>query len=132
MQVGTVEAWPAIETQEETVPEVEAPEREEREPVEVKVVSHDYDARRVALSKVDVRTLRNRLSEADGSDGGVYASLKKPEVIEKIIDFEQLIGHSIDEEIEIKSAIPDDNDLSEPEPEDDDSSVELTREVALE
>lgn len=122
--------WPPV-TETQDVPDV-IETKNEREPVQVKVVSNDYDARRVTLGKYDVRTLRKQLSAAGGGSLEEFKTLSKPDLIEKSVAYEQLIGHSLEDEIAKSDNIPDDTDLSEPEPEDDNDIVELTRESALE
>ena len=119
--------WPDIETKEVPIV-VEEPVKEVKEPVKVSIKSQDSDARRVELSKIDVRTLRKQMRLAGGEYEGIDTQ-KKSDVVEAIIAYEKLLGRTIEEEIAI---VPDDNDLSEPEAEDDDEPVELTREAALE
>ena len=127
--------WPAADKTEDVFVELvtSQPEKDEREePISVPIVNHDWDNRRVQLGKTDVRSLRKLLNQAGAGAPEEFSSLSKQQVLDKAIDYEKLIGHTLEEEIEKRSAVPDDNDLSEPEAEDDDSVVELTREFALE
>jgi hypothetical protein len=136
------QSWPNIEIPnletkgipvEELIEAAEQEEREDRaEPVQVKISDKDGDARRVALGREDVRTLRKKFATVEGVDASTYATWKKPDLVNKIVDFEQLVGRTIDDELDRLSDIPDDTDLSEPEAEDDDETVELTRESMLE
>lgn len=123
--------WPpALETPEVATEEIEV--KDERPPVKVSVASHDYDARRVVISKEDVRTLRKKFATVEQVEPSTFATLTKKDLVDKIVAFEQLTGRTIDEEIERLSDIPDDTDIGEVDAEDDDEPVELTRESMLE
>lgn len=98
------------------------------------------------LTKVNIRTLR-RKAAAVGVDNDIhnvdhYEKYEKPELVILIVNFELLVGKTVDdlagnapvkvEKVESEpEEVPDDTDLDTPEPEDDDDAPPLTREGAL-
>lgn len=97
------------------------------------------------LTKVNIRTLRRKAAavgvDNDSHNIDHYEKYEKPELVILIVNFEMLVGKTVDELAGNTPAkaekvdsepeeVPDDTDYSTPEPEDDDDSPPLTREGA--
>lgn len=107
-----------------------AEKKEERdEPAKVVIVK---DERIDVLSRRDVRTLRKQFGRVDPDNAEAATTMKKPDLVRKIADFEALTGKTIEEHLkEIEAAIPDDTEDEVVEAADDESDEPLTREMAL-
>lgn len=142
--------WPEVETKdlrpELPVDNDEAVAADPETPEDIptpapKLANTNEDKRRSVLSGTNIRTLRNKIAAAEKKSAEDYSHLSKDKLVAYIVDFENLIGHTLEEEIdkqliaaglkvERSDDVEDDNDLSESEPEDDTDPGELTRDQA--
>ena len=118
---------------------IDFPDQDDVKPIaETKFPEVEYKRKRVAeLSKINIRTLRNNISAAEDEPKEKYDKYSKEQLIEYIINFEALIGRTIEAHLTrgnlgaSPDEVEDDTDLSpEDEPEDDTDLGELSREDA--